>query len=206
VVAVLFTKTLFGATVMFTQQFPGGFNVSINGGPLSPSGPITVRGLVDTTTVDIYPVATLGEFPLISATFSGAGFVDRPVTTPLSLITYNGFGPEMFAFQLTGQFNEGIIGWNGTTASGNFMADVDDLSTLFPLPYTTTGTSTFWYDALGSKAWTLALGGDTIGANVGGGGPSGTFSISTIPEPSSLAIGTFAFISLAVWGRRRQKR
>jgi hypothetical protein len=206
VVAVLFTNTLFGAPVVFTEQFPSGFAVSINGGPLSPSGPITVKGLVDTTTLDINSGTSFGEFPLISATFSGSGFLNRSVTTPLSLLTFNSFGPQMFAFQLTGQFNQGIIGWNGSTASGNFMANINDLSTLFTLPYTTTGSSTFWFDSLAPKAWTLALGGDTIGANIGGGGPNGTFTISAVPEPSSLALSTFALISLAVWGRQWRRR
>jgi hypothetical protein len=68
---------------------------------------------------------------------------------------------------------------------------VNNLSTLVGLPYTTLGTSTFWFDGLGSNAWTL-MSGDTIGANIGSAGPTGTFSITAtaaaVPEPATLLL------------------
>lgn len=204
IAAAMLTTTVSASPVMFTLEFPGGFDVSINGGPLTASGPITVKGIVDTTTIDLDPGTHYSEFPLISATFTGAGFENRTVTTPLSLTTWDAFYPyQMFAFELRGQPNQGIIGWNGVTASGDFMANINDLSTLVALPYTTSGTSTFWYDALDEKAWTLALGGDTIGANLGYGGPDGTFSISLVPEPTSLALAGLGAAALMVFRQRK---
>jgi len=197
----MFAASAFAVPVVFTQQFPGGFDVSVNGGPLAPSGPITVTGIVDTTTADIYAPAGFGEFPLSSVTFTGAGFVNRAVTTPLSLSTFN--SGNNFGFQRQGELNEGIIGWNGDTSSGGFMSDVNSLSTLVSLPYTTTGTHTFWYDGLGANVWTLALGGDIIGANIGTGGPDGTFSITNIPEPSTLVFACLC--SMSAFGYRRHK-
>jgi hypothetical protein len=173
--------------VKFTQQFPGGFDVSINNGPLTPSGPLTIVGIVDTATADINADLSFGEFPLTSLTLTGAGYVNRAVTNPASLMTTDNFGYQIFCFQRLGEFNEGITGWNGSNPSGPFMTNVNNLSTLVSLPYTTPGPSTFWYDGLGPNLWTLA-GGDTIGADIGAGGPDGTFFITAVPEPSTLLL------------------
>lgn len=197
----VFMTSAFAGQVMFTEMLPGGFNVSINGQPLTPSGPLLVRGIVETTTLDINPDPGYGEFPLISATFTGAGFVDRTVVTPLSLVTFNVNGNQRFCFQLEGRFNQGDIGWNGSEPSPNFMGNINDLSTLFALPYTTGGTSTFWYDGLGANTWTLT-GGDTIGANVGNSGPNGTFSITAVPEPSIFALLGLGSAALMIFPRR----
>ncbi len=194
-----FARSGSAAPIAFTQQFPGGFSVSVNGGPLAPSGPITIVGIVDSATADIDPDIFYGEFPLASVTFSGAGFVNRPVATPLSLSI---FSTSNFAFQRLGENNEGITGWNGDTKSGSFIFDVNNLSTLGSLPYTTTGSSTFWYDGLGANLWALALGGDTIGGNIGAGGPNGTFSINNIPEPASAFLAIAAASILAPHRRR----
>ncbi len=196
-------STSFARPVTITQEFPGGFAVSINGGPLTPSGPITVTGVLDDATPDIYPDPFYGEFPLTNVTFNGAGFVDRTVLTPLSLLTF--FGGSNFGFQRLAEFNEGIIGWNGSTPSGPYMTDVNDLSTLVPLPYTTIGASTFWHDALGANAWTLDLGGDTIGADVPNSGPSGIFSITAIPEPSTAGLSGLSLLCLSFYNNRRRK-
>ncbi len=109
---------------------------------------------------------------MIGATFTGAGFTNEVVTTPLGLVVW---GTDLFAIQLLGQNNVGISGWQ-TGSVGPFITDVNDLTTLLPTPYWTTGSSTFWFDALGANAWTLASG-DTIGADLGGGGPDGIFYI-----------------------------
>ena len=191
--------------VMFKQVFPGGFDVSINNGPLTPSGPLTIVGIVDTATADIYANPDFGEFPASSVTLTGAGFVNRAVTSPLSLLTTNINNLnslQIFAFQRLGEFNEGTTGWNGGTPSGPFMSDVNSLTTLFSLPYTTTGLSTFWYDGLGANVWTLA-GGDTIGANIDADGPDGTFTITAVPEPSTLLLLGIGAISLL--GYRKAK-
>ena len=81
------------------------------------------------------------------------------------------------------------------------MTDVNDLSTLIALPYTTSGASTFWFDALGENVWTLS-GGITIGADLGADGPIGTFSIN-IPEPASLLLLASSMVGL--WVRRRDR-
>lgn len=179
------------APVQFTQTFTGGFDVSVNGGPLTASGPITITGIVDSAALDLNPSLFYGEFALTSATITGAGFTNQPITTPLSLVTFTFGGSDTyFAFQRLGEFNEGITGWNGATSAGPFMTDVNSLATLTALPYTTVGTSTFWYDGLGSNVWTLGNG-STIGANIGGSGPDGTFTISllaAVPEPATLAV------------------
>jgi hypothetical protein len=175
-----FTATVsLAAPVEFTMDFPGGFNVSINGGPLSPSGPIIVRGIVDNTTPDIDGSPTKGEFPLSSVTFTGAGFTNQAVNTPLSLLTSS---KTEFAFQLRGQYNEGILGWQDFNTSSPYIANVNSLSTLLGLPYSRVGNKTYWYQGLGGNAWNL--GGNTIGANLGGNGPAGHFTIS-VPEPSA---------------------
>ena len=81
------------------------------------------------------------------------------------------------------------------------MTDLNDLSTLVTLPYTTSGASTFWFDGLGTNLWTLAMGGDTIGASLGAGGPTGTFSIVAIPEPSTALLLAPGLVAMAL--RRR---
>jgi hypothetical protein len=188
--------------VMFKQEFPGGFNVSINNGPPTPSGPITIVGIVDTATADIYAASNYGEFPLTSVRFTGAGYLNSVINSPLSLLTYNLDGPTTyFGFQRRGEFAEGVTGWNGETLSGPFMSNLNSLATLVSLPYTTTGTSTYWYDGLGANVWTLA-GGDTIGANIPNDGPNGTFSITAVPEPSTLLLLGIGAISLLGYRKR----
>jgi hypothetical protein len=172
------------APVEFTMDLPGGFNVSINGAAAAGSGPLYIRGVVNDLTADIDGRPNYGEFPLLHVTFTGAGFFNQSVITPLSLVVFDG---DNFAFQRVGENNEGVIGWNGLTSAGNFMSNVNDLSTLGALPYSATGTSSFWHDGLGANLWTLT-GGHTIGAAIPGGGPGGTFSIVRIPEPSTMVM------------------
>lgn len=183
--------------ITFTQQFDGGFNLSINGGQPAASGPITITGIVDSAAVDI-DASGLGEYQLDSVTFTGAGFTNELVTTDLGLLIW---GTDKFAFQLLGMFNQGITGWNGTTSAGDFIGDVNDLSTLGALPYTTTGQSTFWL----SPAWTLASG-DTITGDIGAGGPTGTFSINMgsvdVPEPGTIALLSIGLAGIG-FGRRK---
>jgi hypothetical protein len=205
VAQTIFTSFAFAANLVFTQEFPGGFDVSINGGTFTPSGPITVTGILDDTTADIYGGSHHAEYPLSSVTFTGAGFVNRAVATPLSLCIFNTFGPQNFGFQRLRENNEGIIGWNGSSSSGNFMSNIHNLSTLVALPYTTSGTSTFWWNALKENAWTLDMGGDTIGANLGSSGPAGIFSIGSVPEPSTIALLGMGAFGLLAWAWRRRK-
>src|SRR5262245_4425773 len=126
-ILVAFSTGTFAVPIEFTQQFPGGFNVSINNGPLAASGPIKITGVLESTTADIDSETSRGEFPLTSVTFNGAGFVNRHVSTPLSLLI---FSTSNFAFQRLGEFNEGVTGWNGETSAGNFITDANNLSTL----------------------------------------------------------------------------
>lgn len=200
VASIAFSARSFAVPLIFTEVFPGGFDVSINGGPLGPSGPITIVGIVDSGTADIFSDPSFGEFPLTSLTFTGAGYVNRPVTNPMSLSTFA--GGSNFCFQRLGEFNEGDTGWNGNTPSGPFMNDVNNLSTLVPLPYGTFGESTFWYNGLTTNLWTLA-GGDTIGADLGAGGPDGKFSIIAIPEPSSMLLAFVASSGVISYRRRK---
>jgi hypothetical protein len=192
IATTMFTAEVFAARIKFTQHFPGGFNVSINGGQLVSSGPITVTGILDDTSADIDPSVFRGEFPLNSVTFTGMGYLDREVITPLSLLIVSTHR-ELFAFQLVGKFNEGIIGWDDSTPPGTITANPNDLSYLTQLPFTTSGIGTFWHQALGKNAWELR-GGDTIGAALGGGGPAGTFSINRVPEPSTYAAALSAML------------
>lgn len=198
--AVVSTAEVFAIPVEFTQHFPSGFNVSINGGPLFASGSITVTGIVDDTTQDIDPDESRGEFPLSSVTFTGAGFTNRQIITPLSVLIVTTHR-ELFAFQLVGQYNEGIMGWDDLTSPGTITSNPNDLLFLTTLPLTLPGTGTFWYQALDENAWVLD-GGDSIGADLGGGGPTGTFSIRYIPEPSALALALPALLLLS---RRRNR-
>lgn len=195
----IFALRAFAVPVEFTQHFPDGFDVSINDGPFSASGPITVTGVVDDSTPDIDPSLSRGEFPLDSVTFTGAGFVDKTVSTPLSLLISSSHR-EIFAFQLVGQFNEGIMGWDDLTPPGTIITNPNDLSSLTTLPFTQFGTGTFWHQALGGNAWDL--GGDTIGAKLGGGGPTGIFSINYVPEPSTSAL---ALTSILLFAHRRRR-
>jgi hypothetical protein len=180
--------------ITFTQSFSDGFNVSINGGAQMQSGAVTITAQVDENETGVG-----GVFAIKNVYFSGAGFVKQLVTTPLELLIWT---KNKFAFQLKGKFNTGITGWNGSTFSGDFITNVNDLTTITSLPYSTTGTSTFWLAALNSNAWALASG-DTIGGNIGANGPNGTFSISRnvvdVPDvsaPATLALIGFAFIGL----------
>ena len=190
--------------ITFTQVFSDGFDVSINGGHATASGPITIVGIVDDATSDTDGDLYRGEFALTSVTFTGAGFVDEAVTTSLGLLVW---GTDTFAFQLLGQFNDGITGWNGNTSAGDFITDVNDLTTLLALPYTTSGTSTFWWDGIGGNTWTLASG-DTIGGNLGGGGSAGTFSIAqgstALPEPGTLALLSVGLAGMVLVRRRKK--
>jgi hypothetical protein len=180
-----------GTTLEVRMEFPGGFDVSINGGPLTPSGPITVVGLLEANTPDAHGSASRGEYPLSSVTFTGAGFVNRPIVTPLNFVAFSRFE---FEFEKRGIDHASQLGWQDFNTTQPYIADVNDLSTLVPLPYVRHGMKTFWYQALGANAWNL--GGDTIGANLGGNGPAGIFTIS-IPEPSAklLIITGLPFLS-----------
>ena len=140
-----------------------------------------------------------GAFPLESVTFTGVGFVNRAVITPLSLLIVSTHR-ELFAFQLVGQYNESSIGWSYFTPPGTIVVNPNDLSFLAALPLTLSGTGTFWYQALGTNAWELD-GGDIIGANLGGGGPTGTFYIRLVPEPPTAALALAA--TLCMVGRRK---
>ena len=193
----------------FSQEFPSGFEVSINGGGPTASGPISVVGLVDDSSVDQSGDINQGEFTLFNVRLSGAGFVNEPVVTPLNLLTFS--DGRNFAFQVAGLFNQGIVGWNGASNSGNFMTDVNDLNSLVSLPYTTTGTSSFWLDLSGNvaiglgtfgNAWLLESG-DTIGGDIGANGPDGTFGIRAVPEPSNAVLVLTGLCGFVVRRRRR---
>lgn len=182
--------------ITFTQTFTSGFPVSINNGSQLQSGPFTITAYADENAK-----GTSGAFELQSLYFSGAGFNKQLITTPMELLIW---GMDRFAFQLKGQFNTGITGWNGSSSGGFFITDMNDLSTITQLPFTTIGTSTFWYDGLGSKALTLASG-DTIGASIGNSGPDGVFTITReaadVSAPSGLAL-----FALSVFGLLRARK
>ena len=190
--------------VQFMMHLPGGFDLSVNGGPLTSSGPILVKGVVDTATPDLDPSAHYGEFSLQSVTFAGAGFAEQAVITPLSLVVFSADGVSTnFAFARTGVFNTAAMGWNQVGSNpAPFMTDTDDLSSLINLPYSTDGGSTFFTHGLGEDAWVLASG-DTVGASLGSRGPTGTFSIAVIPEPTTAVLLLVGLIGAA--GLRRYK-
>ena len=196
--ALLLSASVSAAPLLITMEFPSGFNVSVNGGLLHASGPIKVQGVLDSSTADTLPEVGRGDFPLTSVTFTGDGFVNQTVLTPLSFAT---FLNNHFGFRKTGEINIGTMGWNGTTSSGAFMSNLDDLSTLVPLPYTTSGSSTFWLNGLNANAWALASG-NTIGADIGGAQPPGTFSIAAVPEPSTIGLLSGLLLATFQWRRR----
>lgn len=187
-----------GGLVEFTAEFPSGLQVSLNGGLYMASGPIKVVGVVDDGSLDIESSVHHGEFPLVgSARFTGAGFVNVPVASPLSLLTFDLFGPKHFAFQRLGEFNASALGWNELQPFPSFISNVNDLGTLVALPYSTVGKSTFWTNNDNTIGWTLASG-DNIRGNLGVGGPDGVFSIRRIPEPATFGL---SIIGMAVLWR-----
>jgi hypothetical protein len=117
--------------VQFTQVFPGGFNVSINGGAFVPSGPITIVGVVDDAAPDLAAGGFVGEFGVSNLRFSGAGFSNEGVVNSMSLFVWQ---VDKFAFQRLGETNQGTTGWNGSTSAGPFITDVNSLTTLVGLP------------------------------------------------------------------------
>lgn len=204
-IALLSTHRLaFGGLVEFTAEFPGGLQISLNGGSYRASGPIKVVGIVDDSSLDIEPSVHHGEFPLVgSARFTGAGFVDVPVTSPLSLLAFDFFGPTHFAFQLLGEFNTSALGWNELSPFPDYISNVNDLGTLGPLPFSRMGKSTFWTNNENTAGWTLGSG-DKIRGNLGVGGPDGIFSIRRIPEPTTLGLSLVGTVTLWRLQRVRQ--
>lgn len=199
ILSAVWSAPAFATQLLFMQEMPSGFGVRINGGPELPSGPITIRGIVDDTTTDISSDSEFGEFPLIEVTFSGAGYVDEKVITPLSLLTWETGDWQHFAFQRLGDFNHGTAGWNGMPLSGPFMTDINDLSSIISVPYTTSASSPFW-SAWGLAAWTLESG-DTIGANEAYSALFANFSIRAVPEPGAAVLAAIALIGVISFRR-----
>jgi len=168
------------ALIELTFDFSGGFDVSKNGAPAAPSGPLVFTVTVDNNTPDVAVLASgAGRFALtsITATAAGLGIVNQAVVapTPLFVDVFIGIGISADNFLME-------LGWNGGPGAGAFMTDVNDLSTL-PLPTSLTMTSTYFYGTI-----TLANG-DTLTGNAQVGGPDGIFSAglakNRVPETSS---------------------
>lgn len=188
--------------ITWTHQFEAGHTIAVNGTETA-AGPITIVGTLDASTPDLLAGGN-GEFALDIVTFTGAGFVDEPVVTELSVYTLlAGDGTQRFSFVLRNDRFNGTTGWNGTTDGGDFSTDVDDLTALVATPttpWTSNVTSTFWDNGLGVSAWTLQSG-DTVGADIGSSSVNGLATIEVVPEPSSLALMVLGGLALV---RRRR--
>ncbi len=188
------------APIVMQMGFPGGFNLSVNGGAFAPSGPLTFTLTADNTTPDLDPSPTRGRFALTSITLTAPslGISNQAVVSPspLFLDTFSG------GLTLIGAGFNPDIGWNGGPAPATFMSNINDLSTLSLPTFISPTNSTFFLQTI-----TLSSG-TTLRGTTGGGGPPGTFSANaaTVPEPLSMVV----FGSLVVGGivavRRRMSK
>lgn len=188
--------------IVMELSFPGGFDLSVDGGGFAPSGPLTFTLATDNTTPDLDPDPDRGRFALTSVTLNAPnlGITNEAVVSPSPLFLDTFFG----GLTLIGAGFIPDIGWNGGPAPDTFMSDINDLSTL-PLPTLISPTnSTFFLETI-----TLASG-TTLTGTTGLNGPAGTFSAAApgdvVPEPASIAVFGLMGLGGAIHARRRKGR
>jgi hypothetical protein len=192
--------------------------LSVDGGPITASGPLTFRIGLDNTTPDLTPGDPIqGLFASTSAVLLTAptlGFANDAIVLPSPLFVRTINPPKELGGVSVGPSGgpsgQPVFGWNGGPPPPAFMFDVNNLTTL-PLPTVLAVSGTFFCGGPMTLASGHSLSAPIPDFPPGCGSSSpGTFSATAaaVPDATSLLLlsaGLTGLAGTAIWRGHHRK-